>query len=52
MKKRKSYDIDPDFGAPPRAETPEEAAARQEQVKEEEKQSRLAQDGFVWTGRR
>ncbi len=49
MKKRKSYDIDPDFGAPPRVETPEEAAARQEQVKEERKQSRLAKASFAWT---
>ena len=49
MKKRKSYDIDPDFGAPPRVETPEEAATRQEQVKEERKQSRLAKASFAWT---
>ncbi len=48
--KKKSYDIDPDFGAAP-APPPTEAelAAAREAVKEERKQTRLAKASFAWT---
>lgn len=47
--KKKNYDIDPEFGAPKKVETPEEIALREEEEKKEKKQSRLAKASFVWT---
>ena len=48
--KKKSYDIDPDFGAAPAPPLTEaELAAAREAVKEERKQTRLAKASFAWT---